>query len=155
MAGLATDGTNIFAATKEGEVARSSDGVSWTWRGAINQLNVMALGTDTPAVSGVDEPPFGPSALRLGQNYPNPFNTSNGQTLIPFSLEVGGRAVVRIFDTQGRLVQTIDPGYLVPDKYRLPWNGKDSEGRDVPAGAYFYELSTPAGVAVKKMTLVR
>lgn len=155
MTGFTCDGTNLFAATREGEVARSSDGVTWTWRGAINQLNVMALGTDTPAVSGVGDPPGGPSLFSLGQNYPNPFNTAHGSTLIPFNLQRGGRAMIRIYDASGRLVRTIDRGYLTPDYYRVSWNGRDHEGRDVPAGAYFYELSIPGGKAVKKMTLVR
>ena len=56
----------------------------------------------------------------------------------------------------GQKVQTLvaqqlqDAGY-----YRLTWNGRDSAGRGIASGMYFYRLATPKFVQTRKMTLIK
>lgn len=155
MAGLTSDDLTLFAATREGEVAVSTDGVSWQWQGSINQLSVTALGTDTPALTRVEEPPYRPLAFSLGQNYPNPFSAGTVVTHIPFELLHGGHVELKIYDVAGRLVRDLFEGDLSADSYSLPWRGLDDEGRRVATGIYSYELVCGGGAARRKLILIR
>jgi photosystem II stability/assembly factor-like uncharacterized protein len=155
MAGFAGDGTQLYAAVREGEVAASSDGVTWTWQGTINQLSVMALGTDKPAVSGVEMPPYRPHAFILGQNYPNPFGFGALITYIPFEIKLAGHVELRVYDAEGRLVNALLADELTANTYTIPWRGFDEEGRAVPAGTYFYELRHGSSISSRKAVVVR
>jgi flagellar hook assembly protein FlgD len=39
--------------------------------------------------------------------------------------------------------------------HTLIWDGRDGAGRSLAAGPYFYRLQASAGVALRKMLLVR
>jgi photosystem II stability/assembly factor-like uncharacterized protein len=154
MSGLATDGTQLFASVREGAVAASTDGVAWTWQGTMNQLSVVALGTDVPAVSGIDGPTR-PYAFSLGQNYPNPFNPDTQITYIPFELREGGHVELSVYDAAGRVVGTLISADLAPDLYRIPWRGRDCESNALPPGVYFYQLRLGSSVSSRKVLAVR
>ena len=71
MRGMVSVNGSLFAATQEGHVASSGDGADWTWRGSINQLTLVALASDEPAVAGVEEPTEHP-ALQSDPRGPTP-----------------------------------------------------------------------------------
>src|SRR5262249_13402580 len=54
MRGLVRNGAALAAASREGHVATSSDGVTWTWQGSMNQLTLTALASNEPATTGVE-----------------------------------------------------------------------------------------------------
>lgn len=51
---------------------------------------------------------------------------------------VGGRQLIRLFDVTGRQVRVLDVGSGPGG--RVTWDGRDAEGRSVPAGLYFARL---------------
>jgi FlgD Ig-like domain len=93
--------------------------------------------------------------MSLYQNVPNPFNPS---TTISFDLgdEAGLFPVdLDIYDLRGRLVAGIFSGSLEAGFYSFIWDGKDSRGRPVASGVYFYRLKAGAQVAVRKMIMIK
>jgi hypothetical protein len=101
--------------------------------------------------SGIDDGPRGLN--RLDVNYPNPFNPT---TTIRFEVAATGRATLRIYDVQGRLITT-----LVDDvrergiEYRVTWDGRDDDGRAVASGVYFARLEAAGFAQTRKMVLLR
>jgi len=99
-------------------------------------------------------PPTLPKAYHLAQNVPNPFNPS---TTISYSLPEGKSEHVRltVFDLRGRkvaeLVNRVQPG----GSYSVSWHGRDSRGRPVPSGVYFYRLEAGDFKAVRKMVVLK
>jgi photosystem II stability/assembly factor-like uncharacterized protein len=155
MVGFTSDGALLYAATREGEVASSADGETWTWRGSINQVSVMALGTDVPASGIPNEPPVRPPTLSIGQNYPNPLKAGTDMTYIPFEIEKAARVELTIYDSRGRLVRGLFAGEMVAGTHKIPWRGLDDDGRRLPAGVYYYELRSRDSVCSRKAILVR
>jgi len=108
--------------------------------------NVINRSLATP--TGVGE--GGLPALLTG-NAPNPFRSS---TLISFSTTKEGDARLRIYDVEGRLVNTLIEGPLPPGSHAVRWNGEDDAGRRVPPGVYFYRLQGDDGSACRKLVRV-
>jgi len=64
---------------------------------------------------------------------PNPFEIAT--TLVIESGEAVGIELT-VFDAGGRLVRRLAEGMSGPGPWRIRWDGRDDEGRDLPAGAY-------------------
>jgi len=79
----------------------------------------------------------------LKQNYPNPFNDN---TLIDFTLEEGGLATLRVFNTLGKNISTLVSSNLQAGKHSYEWSSENN-----PGGLYFYSLSFEGRTVVKKM----
>ena len=88
---------------------------------------------------------------RLLQNYPNPFNP---ETWIPYELSVASEVKIRIYDSLGRLVRTLDPGLQAGEK-TVRWDGKDNYGEGLSSGVYFYTIIAGKFSATRKMILLR
>jgi hypothetical protein len=88
----------------------------------------------------------------LFQNAPNPFVSS---TRIAFSMREAGHVRLTVFDAKGRLVRVLADEVRDQNNYVEPWDGRNCNGRPVPAGTYFYRLEVPGWKASKKMTLAR
>ena len=85
--------------------------------------------------------------FQLVQNYPNPFNPS---TQIGFFLELGGRATLNIFDSQGREVANLLDRQIEQGFHSIIWNPED-----LASGIYFYRLSSGGRTVTKKMLLLK
>lgn len=83
---------------------------------------------------------------------PNPFNPS--VTLRLFVPE-GRNCVVRILDASGKLVRTLDMGFVRPGAAAMRWDGKDGFGRPVAAGLYLACASVGVKNLSTKLALVR
>lgn len=92
------------------------------------------------------------TATRLAQNIPNPFNPS---TTIRFSLASRERATVVVYDAGGRRVRTLVDEPRAAGDQDVRWDGRDSSGRPVASGVYFYRLTAGAVVESKKMVLLK
>ena len=68
---------------------------------------------------------------------PNPFRAG---TSIRFSLPAAGNVGVRIYGAGGRLLRRLDD-HLAAGAHEIHWDGKDDEGRAVPSGMLFYEVT--------------
>jgi hypothetical protein len=88
----------------------------------------------------------------LSQNVPNPFNPS---TRIAYSVEEGGRLMLRIFDVSGRLVRVLANEWRTPGLYSEVWDGRDDAGHAVASGVYFYQVRIGAYSQTRRMVLIR
>jgi hypothetical protein len=94
-----------------------------------------------------------PSAgVSLGQNTPNPFGSS---TLIQFDVQRADHVRVAIHDSAGRLVRVLEDGDLPPGRYSRSWDGRDSVGRAVPSGLYFYSAESSGQRVVRRAIRVK
>lgn len=78
-----------------------------------------------------------PEECLLLQNYPNPFNPN---TMIKYELPVESSVKLKIFDVLGREIATLFDGIQAPGSKSANWDSKDSFGRNVGSGIYFYKL---------------
>lgn len=108
----------------------------------IEGLGVVVSDTsDTPA-----------AFTRLDGVHPNPFNPG---TTVSYELAAPGRAVLEIFDVQGRLVRTLLDGELPAGPGTAPWDGRRDDGARAASGLYFVRLRTAAEVHTAKAVLVK
>jgi hypothetical protein len=144
------EGVQLVAASRSGEVATSTNGATWAWVGAINQLNVMALGADTPQATGVPVEETVPRFVAHAP-YPNPRVGAGGATFA-FTLPAPDRVRLELYDVQGRL-RAVRPfeGVETAGAHALRW-----EPRRLSPGTYVVRYVTDTGrVAKAKWTLVR
>ena len=66
--------------------------------------------------------------------FPNP--VSNSSTIL-FSLAQAGKASMKIFDLNGRLVKTLADGEMTEGEHQIEWNAAD-----VNAGVYFLQIQS-------------
>jgi len=85
------------------------------------------------------------------QNFPNPFNP---RTTIEYSLAARTPVAIEIFDARGSRVRVVDEGVREPGTYRTEWDGRDTNGRPVSSGVYFYRFAGSGG-ETRKMTLLK
>ena len=98
-----------------------------------------------------------PSETELLANYPNPFNP---ETWIPYRLAKAAEVTLDIYDTNGRLVRTIDIGFKPAAVYEsrasaIYWDGRNNYGERVASGTYFYHLSAGDYSATRKMLVLK
>ncbi|MEW6050473.1 MAG: T9SS type A sorting domain-containing protein [Candidatus Zixiibacteriota bacterium] len=93
-----------------------------------------------------------PGSFELAQNYPNPFNPS---TTISFSLPVGGKAKLEIYNILGVLVATPYDGAAEAGKTDVVWDGKNASGETVASGVYLYRLTSGSFTETRKMMLLK
>jgi hypothetical protein len=98
------------------------------------------------------ETPKAPDASYLTQNYPNPFNPT---TRISFGLSAPEHVSLRIYDAAGRLVRVLINEERLAGRYEVAWDGRDSNGRTVSSGIYFYRLTAGSFEETRKMVLTR
>jgi hypothetical protein len=133
---------------------------SWRWDGGYyykvsaidvhgNESGFALLAPE--GITGTDTPKA-PGASYLAQNYPNPFNPT---TRIAFGLKEPAAVSLRIYDAAGRLVRALVEGERPAGTYSELWDGRDSNGRSVASGIYFYRLSAGTFEQTKKMALMR
>jgi hypothetical protein len=90
--------------------------------------------------------------LSLGESRPNP---TTGVTRFALSLDRPGVVDVGVYDIVGRRVATLLSGRQEAGTRELMWNGRTSDGREVPQGLYFYRGSAGGQVVSRKLVLVR
>jgi hypothetical protein len=98
---------------------------------------------------GVEEVPQ-PCALLL-TSYPNPFRTNVIISIVEAGAQKLSRTTLAFYDVTGRRVRTLAP--LAFHQYL--WDGRDSQGRILPGGVYFYRLDAPGSVRTEKVVLIR
>jgi hypothetical protein len=86
------------------------------------------------------------------QNYPNPFLD---ETTIEYSIVEEGDVTLEVFDALGQPVFTLAAGPRTPATYTVAWNGRSSNGREVPSGIYVIRLTTPQGTSAVRALKVR
>ena len=83
----------------------------------------------------------------LGQNYPNPFNPN---TVIRYQLPVISDVVIKVYDVQGREVQTLVNERMQAGTYEAMF-----DGTGMNSGVYFYRMVTEGFTETKRMILLK
>jgi thermolysin len=98
-------------------------------------------------------PGASPSAGRLvlHPNRPNPFNP---RTTIAFELPAADRVVIRIYDSNGRLVRLLCDERLAPGTQAVDWDGRDNGGRLLDSGIYLCRLNVGTRSLARKIVMV-
>ena len=93
-----------------------------------------------------------PHNLVLDPVYPNPFN---GPTTIRFGVPRAVQLTIRIYDSLGRRVCSLQGGRIEAGVHTLIWDGTDGAGQMMSSGIYFIVLHTEKIRLVRKALLVR
>ncbi len=93
-----------------------------------------------------------PPNFFLSQNLPNPFNS---ETVIAFGLPQASQVRLEIFNILGQSVRLLVNGQLPAGYHNVSWDGKNSKGKKVVSGIYFYKLKTESFTDVKKMSFIK
>ncbi len=88
-----------------------------------------------------------PVTLTVLSAHPNPFT---GSTEISFALPKDGKVNLSIYDASGRLVTTLLNSNLSAGTHTVVWNAQN-----MPAGIYFYKLTTADMSVTKKLVLMK
>ena len=101
---------------------------------------------------GLDDEPT--QNIIFSQNHPNPFGAS---TKISFSSKkaLNGATEVAIYNAKGQLVRTLPLTLETSQKGFTNWDGKDTSGKNVSNGIYFYKLHGSVDSPAGKMLLTR
>jgi hypothetical protein len=103
-----------------------------------------------PVTSSPDVDP-----ARLGASVramPNPVRGGENVSLVVGAL--GGSATLEVFGVDGRRIRTLHRGAL-PGSRTLTWDGRDADGRVLPAGAYVIHARGPSGEASTVVRVIR
>ncbi|MEO6695999.1 MAG: DUF1501 domain-containing protein, partial [Ignavibacteria bacterium] len=90
------------------------------------------------------------SDFALSQNFPNPFNPA---TKISYKLNKDSYASLKVYDTSGRVVQTLVDGYKSAGQYSVTFDISGSS--NLSSGIYFYKFKAEGFEDTKKMMLVK
>jgi len=102
----------------------------------------------------VETPKIRASAVfGLAQNSPNPFGAA---TAIRFSVRDGAGpqgVKIQVFDLNGKLVRTLVKGALTGGDHRVGFDGRNDLGNPLPAGVYFYRMTSRPFSETRKMLM--
>jgi len=138
---------DVSMATNEAKVRATAHRGASTTTATSDSLFLIHTPTGIETIASSPRPRFA-----LAANTPNPFNPV---TTIRFELAERGRASLRIFSAQGRLVRTLVNEPLEAAAYRTQWDGRDDNGRGVASGIYFYELREGNRSVTRRMSLLK
>lgn len=108
--------------------------------------SVCTASTCVTSVAAV-EPAAG--VLRL-LTLPNP---SHGEVVIRYRLAQFSPVIVDVLDAAGRFVRRVDNESTTAGEHSVAWDGRDAEGRALPAGIYFARIRSRGGMTTRKLTL--
>ena len=106
----------------------------------------------TDVANGKDDNSTLPKDYELSQNYPNPFNP---KTEINFALPKESEVSLVVYNIKGQIVNELMDEHLGAGRYKVTWEGRDSEGNKVASGIYFYRLRAGNYKETKKMIMMK
>lgn len=121
-----------------------ADGAHMQYTNPLTYQQMQKLGMTPTSVDDFNTSKF---EFRLNQNYPNPFNPS---TKISFSLPNDGEVTLHIYDSNGKLVQTLLNGPMNTGLYNFTFDGSK-----LASGVYFARLTSGKFVSTQKMILLK
>ena len=93
-----------------------------------------------------------PEDYALLQNAPNPFNP---ETAIEYGLPEEARVRLVIYNSMGQKVGTVVDAFQSAGYHQIVWDGRDSQGRPVSGGVYFYRLTAGEFAQSRRMTVLK
>lgn len=135
---IAVDSTKILS---------SGPAEQWVVQGSLPTWFSIATVVDVD-----EQEQLQPDIFSLSQNYPNPFNPS---TVIEYSLSQRSHVQLSLYNVLGQKVRTLVDGEQAVGTHTILWDGRDSAGRFVSSGVYFYRIESDSSVDTKKMVLLK
>ena len=111
--------------------------------GSPGALNFQTVPTDTTGELS--------SGVKL-TCFPNPFSD---YTTMRIEVSATGRYRIEIYNTQGKLMNTIADQSLEPGEYYLDWYGKSGSNAPLPGGVYIIRLSGEMQSFSTKVIIIR
>jgi hypothetical protein len=108
---------------------------------------VTGIASETSAV-----PYLAPTDFALLAITPNPFNP---RTTISFFNDHPQHVRVEVYDIRGRRIAELTGQQYQAGEHSVEWNGRDSSGRAVPSGEYFFRVEYGDQVEIRKAMLLR
>ena len=85
--------------------------------------------------------------------YPNP---SSGNTTISYSIqEENKQTSIKIYDLQGKLINTILNETQPPGEYQIVWNGTGKNGKEVNSGLYLIRLQAGRQIMTRSVEIIK
>jgi hypothetical protein len=109
----------------------------------------QGLGSEGPA--WVDPP----GGTAVAAAFPNPFSPPRQAITLRFRLADREPVTATVVDVRGRAVASLMSGVAGPGDVSLQWDGRDRDGRLMPAGIYFGSVAGRAGRSVTRIALLR
>jgi len=103
-------------------------------------------------IYAVDEEIPEENSITLMKNFPNPFRD---ETTISFYLPYSQKATVEIYNIKGQKVKTLVNEKQTTGEHQIIWDGRDSLGKPVSSGIYFYKMKSGRYTSTKKMILMK
>jgi|GEM_PF-1807100 len=107
-------------------------------------LDVLEFGNSSGTGKNIAQSPV---SFSVSQNFPNPFN---GQTQINYKINQHTPVTIQIFDSTGRLVDTILKEHQLPGSYTINYNASG-----LASGIYIYRISDDTGYYSNRMLLLK
>jgi bacillolysin len=98
----------------------------------------------------VERPALPAGGFDLSQNFPNPFNPG---TTIQFNLLKASHVTLMVFDRMGRLIRTLNDGFVEAGAHSFRWDGRGDNGKLAASGMYFYRLVSGEQAQTRSMIL--
>jgi hypothetical protein len=93
-----------------------------------------------------------PQAFYLSQNYPNPFNAG---TTLSYRIAEPSQVKIKVLNILGQEVRELVSQQQLPGIYRVHWDGKSDNGREISSGIYLIRLEAGKFQQIRKVVLVR
>lgn len=136
--------------TRDDAFRTAPDG-SVRWLTGQGGAATLTLNTYTDWVSAAPQPMV--AALVLHPPVPNPFNPS---TVLAFELPAADSVTLTIHDLSGRTVRTLlSRAPREAGRHEVVFNGRDDDGRSLPAGAFICRLATGEATTSTRVTLLK
>jgi hypothetical protein len=125
----------------------SGDGVYYdNMLSAYGDANIRAK-ISSDAFIGIEPVAAVPSDIMLFPNYPNPFNP---ETTFSFNIESLQQTSLRIYDIQGRLIETLVQDKINPGFHTMTWDASE-----VATGVYFVKLISGDKIKTRKIMVLK
>lgn len=100
----------------------------------------------------INEIPEIPLKTGISAIYPNPFNPS---TTIQFELSEPQFAELYIYNVKGQLIMRLLHNYSLAGKYKISWQGENSQRKRCSSGIYFCKLKAGKKEFMKKLMILK
>lgn len=145
--GVDSDYTLKFGKSTDAMMAKPQGTYDWADADGLGSASTIQLSAPTP--SGVSKlSRFGVELVNNG--------SSSGEVQLRVTMVHSGPLMARLFDVQGRLVETLIREGVVPAGTRLyALSQLGTRGKALPSGIYFYKVTSVDGVASGRVVVIR
>ena len=103
-----------------------------------------------PFATGIKEQAQGKNSFSASA-FPNPFENT---VKIRYNLEKSSKVNIEVLSVMGTLVRSLNNSFESSGTHEVIWDGKNSEGSDLPSGTYFYVIKSGGKQSYGKLSLL-